>query len=296
MKRSLPLLALLTAVCIGACSRGPSQAASAVAPQPSAAAAQPASTSANTTTPAAQAASQASAAQAAAPAAEESAADTPDQRSTASLERLAALPAPEQLPVGRWKAGVNYNVISPAQPTTAKPGKVEVMEVFWLGCPHCYAFEPYLRAWLKKKPSYVQFVRVPVMWGDVHRLHAHLFYTLEALGRDDLVEKAYDTIHLDNNPLVVVDSDQDTFQSQLDWAQKQGIMPDAFRKAYNSFGVNTNLEHAQEITDRYSVEGVPEIIVAGKYSSNEDESGGHDQLLELTEFLAAFEHHRAHSG
>jgi protein dithiol oxidoreductase (disulfide-forming) len=295
MKRSLPLLALLAAVCFGACSRGPSQAASAVAPQPSAAAAQPASTSPSTTTPAAQAASQAPAAQAPSPPAEESAADTPDQRSTASLERLAALPAPEQLPVGRWKAGVNYNVISPAQPTTAKPGKVEVMEVFWLGCPHCYAFEPYLRAWLKKKPSYIQFVRVPVMWGPIHRLHAHLFYTLEALGRDDLVEKAYDTIHLDDNPLIG-NTEQDTFDRQLAWVQTQGIKPDAFRTAYNSFGVNANLEQAQVVTERFSVEAVPEIIVAGKYSSNEDEAGGHEQILQLIDFLAAFEHHRTHSG
>lgn len=295
MKRSLPLLALLAAISFGACSRGPSQAASAVASQPSVAAEQPTSASVKTTTPAAQAASQASAAEAAAPPAQESAADTPDQRSTAALEHLAALPAAEQLPEGRWKAGVNYNVISPAQPTTAKPGKVEVMEVFWLGCPHCYAFEPYLRAWLKKKPSYIQFVRVPVMWGAVHRLHAHLFYTLEALERDDLVEKAYDTIHLDNNPLIG-DSEQDTLEKQLQWAQTQGIQPDAFRKAYNSFGVNANLQHAQEITDRYNVEGVPEIIVAGKYSTDEDEAGGHDQILQLVDFLAAFEHHRTHSG
>lgn len=294
MKRSLPLLALLTAVCFGACSRGPSQAASSVAPPPTAAAEQPASPSASTT-PAAQAASPASSAQPAAPPAPDSAADTPDQRSTAALEHLAALPAAEQLPAGPWKAGVNYDVITPAQPTTAPPGKVEVMEVFWLGCPHCYAFEPYLRAWLKKKPSYIQFVRVPVMWGPVHRLHARLFYTLEALGRDDLVEKAYDTIHLDDNPLIG-NTEEDTLERQVEWAQKQGIPPDAFRKAYNSFGVSVNLQHAQEVTERYNVEAVPEIIVAGKYSSNEDEARGHDQILQLVDFLAAFEHHRIHSG
>src|SRR6266852_5061427 len=63
------------------------------------------------------------------------------------------------------------------------PGKVEVVEVFWLGCPHCYALEPFIQTWLKTKPAYIDFVRVPVMWGPVHRAHARLFYTLQALNR-----------------------------------------------------------------------------------------------------------------
>ena len=66
--------------------------------------------------------------------------------------------------------------------------------MFWLACPHCYAFEPFLRAWLKSKPGYVEFVRVPVMWQPVHKSHAHLYYTLEALGREDLVAKAFETM------------------------------------------------------------------------------------------------------
>ena len=74
------------------------------------------------------------------------------------------------------------------------PGKVEVIEVFWLGCPHCYALEPYVEKWLKTKPTYITFVRVPVMWGPVHQAHARLYYTLVELHRADLFEKAFDTI------------------------------------------------------------------------------------------------------
>ncbi len=301
MKRPFILVVLLAAASLGACSRQASQTSSSAAAPPAAEAQQPASHAATAPSPSAtavQAAAQSAAAQSAAqPAAAESSTEAQDEPGTASLEHIASMPSNEQLPDGRWKAGVNYDVISPAQPTTAPPGKVEVMEVFWLGCPHCYAFEPYIRAWLKKKPSYIQFVRVPVMWGPVHRLHAQLFYTLEALGRDDLVEKAYDTIHRENNPNPLIgDTVQDTLEQQVKWAQTQGIKPDAFRKAYSSFGVTTSLEHAQEITDRYHVEGVPEVIVAGKYSSDVGKAGGHTQIIQLIDDLAAFEHNQMHTS
>ncbi len=289
-------LVLLGAASLGACSREASQTASTstAASQPSAASQQPATDAAKAASQASASAAQAEAAPAATPSAD-STADAQDQPGTASLERIAAMPSNEELPGGRWKAGENFDVISPEQPTSAAPGKVEVMEVFWLGCPHCYAFEPYIQSWLKQKPSYIQFVRVPVMWGPVHRLHAQLFYTLESLGRDDLVEKAFDTIHKDNNPLIG-DTEQDTLEKQIEWAQANGIDPNAFRKAYNSFGVSTSLEQAQEITDRYHVEGVPEVIVAGKYSSDVGKAGGHTQLIQLMDDLAAFEHNRTHAG
>src|SRR5205085_2906592 len=108
-------------------------------------------------------------------------------RSDTSLERIAELPAAAQLPDGKWQPGVSYQPLVPAQPTSVAAGKVEVIEVFWLACPHCYALEPFIRNWLKTKPAYVEFVRVPVMWGPVHRAHARFYYTLAALGRDDLV-------------------------------------------------------------------------------------------------------------
>src|SRR5262249_38568637 len=70
-------------------------------------------------------------------------------RSDASLEQIAAMPAGAQLPDGEWQPGVNYDPLVPAQPTSAEPGKVEVVEVFWLACPHCFALEPHLKGWLK---------------------------------------------------------------------------------------------------------------------------------------------------
>src|SRR5882757_11148297 len=143
-------------------------------------------------------------------------------RGDAGLERLAQLPADQQLPGGKWKAGVNYDPLVPAQPTTVGPGKVEVVEVFWLGCPHCAALEPYIQSWLKNKPPYIDFVRVPVMWGPAHRAHAHLFYTLLALNRQDLIQKAFDTV-VNQHQMLFAPSDEDTLKAQQAFAKENGI-------------------------------------------------------------------------
>ncbi len=175
---------------------------------------------------------------------------------TTSLEKIADLPAQHQLPDGKWKAGVNYDPVVPSQPTAVPAGKVEVLEVFWYACPHCYALEPYLQAWRKTKPDYVEFVRVPVMWGPVHRAHAQLYYTLKQLGRNDLDDKVFETLHQQENPLMG-NSPEETFERQLQFAKQNGIDPEMFRKAYSSFAVNADLVRADEITQRYHVEGVP---------------------------------------
>ena len=216
-----------------------------------------------------------------------------------SLEHLAGLSAAGALPSSsEWKPGVNYTVISPAQATTVAPGKVEVLEVFWLGCPHCFALEPYIRQWLKTKPPYVDFVRVPVMWDPLHRAHARLFYTLEALGRDDLVEKAFAYLHeqedqTGSETVLFSSSKEDTFKQQQAWAVQNGIGADAFAQAYNSFYVNTQLQQADQITDEYQVQGVPFIAVDGKFATDVGKASGDDnpnKLISLINFLAAWEH------
>jgi thiol:disulfide interchange protein DsbA len=225
-------------------------------------------------------------------AAQESTGETSaEDRGDASLERLAALPAEQQLPGGRWKAGVNYTPLVPSQPTSVASGKVEVVEVFWYACGHCYALEPYLQSWLKNKAEYIQFVRVPVMWGPVHRAHAHLYYTLQALGRNDLDQTVFDTIHQKGNMLVSND-EQRTRQMQLDFAKANGITEEQFNKAYDSFTVNSSLQRAEQLTQRYRVQGVPLIVVNGKYTTDVGMAGGHSELLALINDLAASEKRR----
>ena len=214
-------------------------------------------------------------------------------RSDASLERIAGSAPSASLPAGKWQAGVNYDPVVPAQPTSVAPGKVEVMEVLWLACPHCYALEPRVRSWLKTKPAYVEFVRVPVIWQQVHRAHARLYYTLEALGRDDLETKAFDTIHQDlenHQPPLVGNSDEETYRLQQQFAVQNGISADDFSKAYNSFSVSSNLQRAEEITQRYHVQGVPFFVVNGKYGTDVQKAGTEAKLIELINDLAASEH------
>ena len=286
---SLPILMLAAVALLGlcACSRQSSS------PQQSG---QAATQSSEAAAPSSDNAQQAASGQPPTPSSPATPAQTPGGGSGPSLAHLAALPASAALPSSsQWKPGVNYDVISPAQPTTVPPGKVEVLEVFWLGCPHCYALEPYIRQWLKTKPSYVDFVRVPIMWGPVHRAHARLFYTLEALGRNDLVEKVFTYIHnlesQTGTESVLFSTDkQDTFRQQQAWAVQNGIDAAAFAKAYNSFYVNTQLEQADEIMNAYQVQGVPFIAVDGKFSTDVGKAGGENKLISLINFLAAWEH------
>lgn len=209
-----------------------------------------------------------------------------------ALERVAALPAEGQLPAGKWVAGTNYKLLSPAQPTDVAAGKVEVIEVFWYGCPHCYALEPYIESWLKNKAPYIQFVRVPAMWGEVHRAHARLFYTLQALGKlDELHTKVFDTIHQTRNPLFAPGDEKATLAQQLAFAKANGISESDFLAAYNSFGVQTNLQKADDLTRRERIEGVPTIVIDGRFVSDVGMAGNQDNLIQLTNELAASAKH-----
>ncbi len=273
-------------------------------PPPAAAPAQPAATEApaasapgaGSTAPAAEARPTQSETEQATASQESGDADSDHQaRSDASLEKIAGAAPAAPLPGGKWQAGVNYDPVVPAQPTSAASGKVEVMEVFWLACPHCYALEPRVRSWLKSKPGYVEFVRVPVIWQDVHRAHARLYYTLEALNRDDLVGKAFDTIHqdLENRvPPLVGQTDEETYRLQQQFAVQNGVSADDFSRAYNSFSVGSNLQRAEEMTQRYHVQGVPLFVVNGKYSTDVAKAGSEGKLMELINDLAASEHGR----
>jgi protein dithiol oxidoreductase (disulfide-forming) len=217
--------------------------------------------------------------------------ETADDKRDAGLERLAAMPSDQQLPVGQWKPGVHYTPLVPAQPTNVAPGKVEVVEVFWYACPHCYSLEPFVQNWLKNKPEYVEFVRMPVMWGPVHRAHARLFYILESLGRKDLHAKVFESIHKEQKMLAAND-EAATRKMQLDFATANGIKAEDFNKAWDSFTVGSALQRAEQLTQRYRVEGVPLVVINGKYTTDVSHAGGPGQLLSLINDLAASEKRR----
>jgi thiol:disulfide interchange protein DsbA len=290
MRATTRLLALLAVVALAGCSREPASAT----PEPAAA---PEAAATSTPAPAAPAATTpaSTATPAATPAGEPNAVDAePADKGSAALERAVPLPATAQLPAGKWTAGTNYRVVSPAQPTNVGSGKVEVLEIFWYACPHCYALEPYIEAWLKKKPAYIEYVRVPVMWGPIHRAHAQLFYTLEALGKlEALHERAFEEVHhlveLQKPPLVAPGDDAETLHLMSNWAASQGIAAKDFTEAWNSFSVNKDLQTAEELTRRYRVEGVPLFVVNGKYVTDVGMANGQANLVSLLDDLAASE-------
>jgi protein dithiol oxidoreductase (disulfide-forming) len=217
-------------------------------------------------------------------------------RDEAALARVAPLPAAAQLPEGKWKAGVNYRPIVPAQSTDSGPGRIEVMEIFWYACPHCYALEPYLNSWLKTKPANVDFVRVPIMWNEVNRAHARLFYTLQALGKEDALHAKVLAAIFDQKNALFVAGDADASQAaQVSFAKANGISEADFLKAYNSFSVQNSLQNAGDIQTRYLVDGVPRFIVNGKYSTDVamaaggKQEGAEDKLFALIDDLVASE-------
>ena len=185
----------------------------------------------------------------------------------------------------RFKEGANYQKIVPAQPTNAAPGKVEVAEVFWYGCGHCFSLDPAIESWrAKTKPAYVEFTRIPAMWNETTRMHARVFYTAELLGKlEELHSLIFREMHVSGNQLNSVDKITDFFE-------KHGVSKDEFTKAFSSFAVESKLQRADFLNKRYRVQSVPMVVVNGKYSTDVSTAGGEGQLFALIDELAAHEH------
>ena len=184
----------------------------------------------------------------------------------------------------RFQLGKHYTRLSPTQPTSSAPDKVEVAEVFWYGCPHCYAFDPLLKNWVAKKPEYVSFVRIPVTWSPAAQIHARAFYTEEALGKTaEMHEALFREIH-DNQDLL------DTEDKLQAFFAKFRVDAATFTSTFDSFAVHSKLQRADELNQHYKVGSVPTIIVNGKYTTDAIMAGGYDELFALVGELAASEH------
>jgi thiol:disulfide interchange protein DsbA len=203
----------------------------------------------------------------------------------------AALVTATALPAGQWRAGVNYRLLENPQPPVVKSGKVEVAEVFWYGCAHCAALDPALEKWNAAKADYIEFVRVPVVWGPVHRQHAKLYYTLQALRRPELHARVFETNHGEGFAL----SSQDDVKAralQFAFLNRHGVTEEQFDSAYDSMTVAMNVRRAEALTKEWRVDNVPLIFVHGKYVTSVSEAGGEPQLIALIDNLAAGEKNR----
>lgn len=196
---------------------------------------------------------------------------------TASLFGMTAQAADVPL-----EAGKTYVELTNPVPVEV-PGKIEVVELFWYGCPHCYAFEPTINPWVEKLPSDVNFVRVPAMFGGPWDAHGQLFLTLEAMGVEHKVHNAvFNAIQKEGKRLTKPDE-------MADFVATQGVDKDKFLATFNSFAIKGQIKKAKELAQKYGVQGVPTMIVNGKYRFDLGTTGGPEATLNVADQLIAKE-------
>ena len=154
--------------------------------------------------------------------------------------------------------GKDYRVINPPQPTDSGK-RVEVLEFFWYGCPHCNSLQPPLRVWLRQKPADVDFKRVPAVFDNSWVPLTWAYYSLDAMGVvDKLHYDVFAAIH--EQKLRLSDS-----AVLFDWVAKNGVDRQKFADTYNSFGVKNRGARSIEMTRNYDIPGTPALTVDGKY-------------------------------
>jgi thiol:disulfide interchange protein DsbA len=173
--------------------------------------------------------------------------------------------------------GFEFRSVKPTAPVDAPAGKVEVIEFFWYGCPHCNALEPAVKEWARRLPPDVAFRKVHVPWQV--QAHQQLYYTLETMGRADaLDEQVFAAIHRDRNRL-------DTPEAMADLLAKHGVDRKQFLDTYASFGVRTKMQRATQLAAAYKVDGVPMFGVAGRYVTAPSMVGSNGGALKMVDTL-----------
>jgi thiol:disulfide interchange protein DsbA len=179
--------------------------------------------------------------------------------------------------------GVHYKLLTPAQPTNVAPGKVEVVEVFWYACGHCYLLEPKLEAWSRSgKPANAELVRLPATWNNTLKTHARVFYTMELLGKQNLNPEIWREINLKGNRL-------DTPAAIEAFFTSHGVSKADFQRAFASFAVDSKIMKAEDLNRRYKIAGTPTVIVNGKYVTDVGMAGSEDRLFDVINALVAKE-------
>ncbi|WXU00401.1 MAG: Thiol:disulfide interchange protein DsbA [Catillopecten margaritatus gill symbiont] len=177
-----------------------------------------------------------------------------------------------------YDAGIDYVVFDkPIKTTTGD--KIEVRELFWYYCPHCYNLEPALQAWLKKLPANAEFVQQPAVFSKRWKKGAVFYFVLEELNLlDKLHERLFEAIHAKNKRF-------HTKESFIDWVVSFGVDKEKVEKTFNSFAVRVKLNKSTLKSKQYKVQGVPVIVVNGKYWTDSTHAGSSDRMLEVVDFL-----------
>jgi thiol:disulfide interchange protein DsbA len=196
-------------------------------------------------------------------------------RSAAATAVLAASGARAQAPV----EGKDYVRLATPAPVAAPAGKVEVVEFFSYGCPHCYSFEPLLEPWIKKLPAEVAFRRVPAAFNATWEGLAKIFYALEATGQVDAMHKrVFAAIHVQRQRL-------DKESDMAAFVKSAGGDDAKFLEAYKSFGVATKLRQGKQLAEAYKIDGVPTLGIHGRFFTSGSLAGTHQRALAVADQL-----------
>jgi thiol:disulfide interchange protein DsbA len=182
---------------------------------------------------------------------------------------------------GAPREGTHYVKLgSPAPVTLPTPDKkVEVVEFFWYGCPHCYAFEPILEGWVKRLPADVAFRQVPVGFMAPHQMHQRLFYALEETGQlATMHRKVFAAIHQQNRRLM----SEGEIQA---FVTSSGGDGDKVLAAMKGFGVSTKASRAKQLADAYKIDGVPALGINGRFYTAASLAGGHERAVAVADYL-----------
>ncbi len=204
------------------------------------------------------------------------------------LLSVLALPAFADAPTagGAYKLGQQYQTVLPAQPTSTKPGQIEVLDFFWYGCPHCSALEPYLEAWERSKPANVVLVRVPAILQADWEPAARAFYTADALGILPKSHKAtFDEIH-QNHDNLQTEADFERF-----YVKAFGVDPKKFESIWSSPDTDAKIAQANVLADRYGLAlfGVPNLVVNGKWITGGYFALPYAQIMPVVNYLVGQE-------
>ncbi len=175
--------------------------------------------------------------------------------------------------------GKHYVKLGTPVATSLPAGKkVEVIEFFWYGCPHCFAFEPIVQPWAKRLPADVAFRQVPFGYiGPVE--HQKLFYALEELGqREALQSRIFNAIHVENRR-INSEAEITAFVTSL------GVDAAKFTEAWRSFGVNNKVSRGKTLSNGYKIDGVPALGIHGRFFTGATLAGSHERALAVTDFL-----------
>ena len=178
----------------------------------------------------------------------------------------------------KFRAGVHYELLD--NPTKVRdPSKIEVTEVFWFGCNHCYALEPYIARWKRDIPLDVTFIKSPATWNDMLKTHATIYYTAKTLGiEQQFVPAAFNTIQNEGKML--------TGNTELEYYFRGfDVQKDRYKAVSTSFGVRNAVDQADKKMKEWKVTGVPSLVVNGKYKVAASRSVRTDELFDVVDFL-----------